>query len=208
MAQIDKFKDAWKNQETDNLKYTYNDIQKMLHKKSSSIVKWLFYISIIEFCFWILISFVLDADWDKIKSLGLYNFITLLNILNYLVIITFILLFYRNYKNISASSNTQKLMKDILNTRKTVYIYVLYNVCMLIFGFAVILYFIFTSENFINQLQVARPNSDLSVSLTMAIVISIIIILLVVGVLLLFYRLIYGILLKRLIANYKELLNN
>lgn len=208
MTQIDKLKDVWKNQEDDNLKYSYNAIQEMLHKKSSSTVKWLFYISLLEFCFWILISFVLDADWDKIKNLGLYNFITILNILNYVVIITFILLFYRNYRNISASSNTQKLMKDILKTRKTVYIYVLYNVCMLIFSFAVILYFIFTSEDFINQLQISRPHTDLSVSLTMAVVISIIIILLVIGILLLFYRLIYGILLNRLTANYKELLNN
>ncbi len=208
MTQIDKFKDVWKNQEEDNLKYSYNTIQKMLHKKSSSTVKWLFYISVIEFCFWILISFVLDADWDKIINLGLYNFITILNILNYIVIITFILLFYRNYRNISASSNTQKLMKDILKTRKTVYIYVLYNVCMLIFSFVVILYFIFTSEDFISQLRTSSPNTDLSVSLTIAVIISTIIILLVVGVLLLFYRLIYGILLKRLAANYKELLNN
>jgi uncharacterized membrane protein len=99
-------------------------------------------------------------------------------------------------------------MEDILKTRKTVYFYVLYNVAMLVFGFAVILYYIFTSEDFINKLQASRPDSDLSMSLTIAVIISVVIILVVVGILLLFYRLIYGILLKRLIANYKELLKN
>lgn len=208
MTQLDKLKDAWKNQETDSHKYSYNDIQKMLHKKSSSIVKWLFYISIMEFCFWIFISFALDADWDKIKSLGLYDFMNILNFINYFVILIFIFLFYKNYKNISASSSTQKLIEDILYTRKTVYIYVLYNICMLVFGFAIILYYIFTSEDFLSKLQEARPNANLSTSLTMAVFVSVIVILLVVGLLLVFYRLIYGILLKRLIANYKELLKN
>ncbi|OIO09486.1 MAG: hypothetical protein AUJ53_09025 [Flavobacteriaceae bacterium CG1_02_35_72] len=208
MTQIDKFKDIWKNQEADTIKYSSDDIQKMIHKKSSSIVKWLFYISLMEFCFWILISFALDADWNHIKSLGLYNFISVLNVINYIIIITFIYFFYKNYKNISASSTTQKLMEDILKTRKTVYFYVLYNVTMLVFGFAVILYYIFTSEDFINKLETTRPDSDLSMSLTIAVIISVVIILVVVGILLLFYRLIYGILLKRLIANYNELLKN
>jgi len=99
-------------------------------------------------------------------------------------------------------------MEDILKTRKTVYFYVLYNVTMLVFGFAVILYYIFTSEDFINKLETTRPDSDLSMSLTIAVIISVVIILVVVGILLLFYRLIYGILLKRLITNYKELLKN
>ncbi len=178
----------------------------MLHKKSSSIVKWIFYISLIEFCFWIIISFAFDTDWDKINvSNRLYLLLGALTLVNYIIIAVFIVLFYINYKSISASSNTQKLMKDILKTRKTVYYYVLYNVAMLVCGFALVLYFIFTSEDFLNQLQTARPESSLNSSLILAILISTIIVAVIVVLLLGFYRLIYGILLKRLKENYKEL---
>jgi hypothetical protein len=51
MDQLDKLKDAWKSQDYSKHKVSTNDIYKMLHSKSSSIVKWIFYISIIEFIF-------------------------------------------------------------------------------------------------------------------------------------------------------------
>jgi len=208
MKKMDKFKAAWKKQDSENFKYSYTDIQKMLHKKSSSIVKWIFYISIAEFLFWTVLSFTLNPDWDEIKlKTRLYLILGVLNVLNYIVIIIFIALFYVNYKSISASSNTKKLMKDILKTRKTVYYYVLYNVLMLIFGFIIVLYFVFTSDDFLNKLQIARPNSSLSENLVIAVSVSIVLIAVIVGLLLLFYRVIYGILLKRLKQNYKELSN-
>ncbi len=208
MKKMDKFKTAWKNQDSENFKYSYNDIQEMLHKKSSSVVKWIFYISIVEFLFWTILSFTLDPNWDEIKlKMRLYLILGVLNVLNYIVIVVFIVLFYINYKSISASSNTKKLMKDILKTRKTVYYYVLYNVAMLIFGFAIVLYFVFTSDDFLNKLQAARPNSSLSENLVIAVSVSIVLIAAIVGLLLLFYRIIYGILLKRLKQNYKELSN-
>ncbi|MCF6213113.1 MAG: hypothetical protein L3J45_03710 [Flavobacteriaceae bacterium] len=206
MKGLDKYKEAWKNQDSKDLKYSYNDIQEMLHKKSSSIVKWIFYISLIEFCFWIVISFAFDTDWNTINVKSrLYMLLGILTAINYIIIILFIALFYKNYKTISVSSNAQKLMKDILKTRKTVYYYVLYNVGMLIFGFVVVMYYIFTSVDFLTQLQTARPESSLNSSLTLAIVISVVIIAVIVGLLLMFYRLIYGVLLKRLKQNYKEL---
>jgi len=209
MKKMDKFKKAWKNQDSENFKYSYTDIQEMLHKKSSSIVKWIFYISIFEFLFWTILSFVLDPNWDGIKlKMRLYLFLGILNVLNYVVIFVFIALFYRNYKSITASSNTKKLMKDILKTRKTVYYYVLYNVAMLVFGFILVLYFVFTSDDFLSKLQVARPDSSPSANLVLAVGVSIILIAIIVGLLLLFYRLIYGILLKRLKENYKELSNS
>jgi len=208
MKKMDKLKAAWQKQDSENFKYSYTDIQEMLHKKSSSVVKWIFYISIAEFLFWAILSFTLDPNMDEIKvKMRLYLILGVLNVLNYIVIAIFIVLFYVNYKSISASSNTKKLMKDILKTRKTVYYYVLYNVAILIFGFVIVLYFVFTSDDFLNKLQAARPNSSLSENLVIAVSVSIVLIVVVVGLLLLFYRIIYGILLKRLKQNYKELSN-
>lgn len=206
MKSLSKYKEVWKNQDSEHINYSYNDIQNMLHKKSSSIVKWIFYISILEFCFWIFLSFFIDSDWDNNLIKNELNLLTtVLNTVNYVVIIIFIILFYRNYKLISVASNTQKLMQDILKTRKTVYYYVVYNVGMLVFSFTIILYFIFSSSDFLNKLQAARPNASLSSNLSIAVIISVIVISVIVGILLLFYRLIYGILLKKLKTNYEEL---
>jgi hypothetical protein len=49
MDELDKLKGAWKTQDYTKHKVSTNDIYKMLHSKSASYVKWIFYISIIEF---------------------------------------------------------------------------------------------------------------------------------------------------------------
>jgi len=205
MENLDKLKEVWKDQKNSKLQFSYDDIQKMLHKKSTSIVKWIFYISILEFCFWLLVSVLVDTDWDKIREFGLYNFMYTLNIINYIIIFAFIVLFYKNYRVISAASTTQKLMSDILKTRKTVYNYVLYNLGMLIFSFAVVLYFIFSNADFLSKLDTAQAGSSTNTTIFMAIAIAVVIVVAIAGLLLLFYRLIYGILLKKLKQNYKEL---
>ena len=47
-------------------KLSYNDIYKMILKKSSSIVKWIFIIGILEFVLWSGLSFILKyADYNK-----------------------------------------------------------------------------------------------------------------------------------------------
>jgi hypothetical protein len=205
MNNLDKLKEVWKDQKNSKLQFSYDDIQKMLHKKSTSIVKWIFYISILEFCFWLLVSVLVDTDWDKIREFGLYNFMYTLNIINYVIIFAFIVLFYKNYRVISAASTTQKLMSDILKTRKTVYNYVLYNVGMLIFSFAIVLYYIFSNADFLSKLDTAQAGNSTNTTIFMAVAIAIVIVVAIAGLLLLFYRLIYGILLKKLKQNYKEL---
>ena len=47
MDELDKLKGAWKTQDYTKHKVSTNDIYKMLHSKSASYVKWIFYISII-----------------------------------------------------------------------------------------------------------------------------------------------------------------
>ena len=52
MDELDLLKKDWKKQEGNYPKLSYDEIYKMIWKKSSSIVKWIFVISIIEFLFW------------------------------------------------------------------------------------------------------------------------------------------------------------
>ena len=96
-------------------------------------------------------------------------------------------------------------MKTILRTRKTVQCYVWYNLGMallsLIIGYVIALLYNPETSNLWNEIT---NNGKV-----MAITIGVLVLTTVafIGVFWLFYRLLYGILLRRLYANYKELKN-
>ncbi|MGA9269949.1 MAG: hypothetical protein WBV45_04955, partial [Lutimonas sp.] len=48
MDKLENLKDLWQNQTVTGLNYTKEDIHNMVKKKSTSIVKWILIISIIE----------------------------------------------------------------------------------------------------------------------------------------------------------------
>ena len=55
MEELDLLKKDWKKQEVHQPKLSYDDIDKMMVKKSSSLVKWVFYVSLLELGFGIAI---------------------------------------------------------------------------------------------------------------------------------------------------------
>ena len=56
MDELDILKKDWNKEKPEHKKLSTQDIYPMLQKKSSSIVKTLFYISIAELIFWILVN--------------------------------------------------------------------------------------------------------------------------------------------------------
>ena len=208
MDELDLLKKDWKKESDNFPKLTYNEIYNMILKKSSSIVKWIFIISLLEFAFWIVISFLLKGTSysDKMDALDINHILIPISVISYGVLIYFFYLFYKNYRNISATDSSKALMENILKTRRTVRHYVIFNLAFLVFGaFIGAFYAINHDQNFTDKLQVATANGDVF-KLYAGIVIAIVLVLiLAVVVLLLFYWLIYGILLKRLNKNYNEL---
>jgi hypothetical protein len=99
MKELDLLKKDWqKNNAFEQVSEV--EIYKMLHKKSSSIVKWILIVSIIEFVVLNGISLILnDPKYDDFMRL--HPFLNFLEKFNYLVIVAFIYLFYRNFKSIS-----------------------------------------------------------------------------------------------------------
>ena len=94
MDQLELLKKQWQSREHELPKLTYEDIYKMLLKKSSSIVKWIFYISIAEILFWTLLSFMVPESSTKFSDdIGLHNVLVGVNVLNYTVFGFFIILF-------------------------------------------------------------------------------------------------------------------
>src|SRR5690606_9177829 len=126
-------KKDWNKEGTKYPKLSYDQIYTMILKRSSSIVKWIFIISILEFVFWVAISFLMkDSESARmIKDLNANDIIIPLSVAGYLVLGYFFYLFFRNYKKISVTDNAKTLMENILKTRRTVRHYVAFNIAYL-----------------------------------------------------------------------------
>lgn len=200
MNELNKYKEVWQNQNVDN-QLDHKSLNLMIHKKSSSVVKWIFYISLIEFGLIIFLNLVIPADLEQFKAYDLYQFMRRLSIFGYILTLFFIYLFYNNYKNISVSNATKELIKSILNTRKTVKYYIFINLFIITTSLFYIFYIILQSDKYLNLMEKIGENGFL-------IVWSIVVfaILFIVGLMLGFYLLVYGIFIKRLNQNYKELI--
>nr|WP_314895475.1 hypothetical protein [uncultured Flavobacterium sp.] len=205
MKELDLLKKDWQKNDNSFEQVSEIEIYKMIHKKSSSIVRWILVISILEVSIWTLISLAFNTDdyFKKLKHDELIFYFKILNIFSYGVILVFIYLFYKNYIAITTTSSTKQLMKDILKTRKTVQYYVAYNLGMIVLGLIIgfVIAFTYNPETIILRSKIAENGSVMAITFG----ILFLIILLFFGAFWLFYRVLYGILLRRLYANYKEL---
>lgn len=209
MDELELLKKDWKKNENVFDQVTEKDIYGMLHKRSSSIVKWILIISVLELVLWNIFSFLVPNDTysNTLAEIHLDKIIAVIDLLHYAVILFFIYLFYKNYKAINTTDTVKELMQSILKTRKTVQYYVWYNVGMLsfliIFGF--VYQFMYDSElqKLLNQGMQSESSNNFQV--IFVITIFVIVIAVFIGLIWLFYRLLYGILMKRLQKNYYEL---
>ncbi len=200
MDNLENLKNVWQTQAVTGLNYTKEDIHNMVKKRSTSIVKWILIISILEFVLpYLLILFTdLETPSRILTEYGLGTIDRNYTIVHVVIILGFIYVFYRNYKNISADSSVKSLLGDILKTRKTVKYYIYYNLVLIAIIGLHSFYIILNSETFMSKLP---ENANITVFWITAIVLWGLFILLVWC----FYRIIYGFFLKKLQRNYSEL---
>ena len=206
-AVLENYKKAWVNQPEETSKLSSLEIYKLAHSKSSSIVKWIFVISIVELLFWISLYFILPEDnINMMKELGLERVMFYCEIFHFFIFGIFIILFYKNYKSIQVTDSTNVLMQNILNTRKTVRYFVYYNVGMTIaFSVAIDTYLYNNSEKLYEVMDFAKQGIPKEGFANIFIISQIIVGFIIIALLILFYWLVYGILLKKLKGNYREL---
>lgn len=200
MKELDLLKKDWKKNENSFEQVSEIEIYKMLHTKSSSVVKWILIVSILEFIILNGIGFLLN-DKDYQAFLDLHPFINFLEKINYFVIIGFIYMFYRNYKAICVLDSSKKLIEVILKTRKIVTYYIYWNI--FIGGVSGAIGGI---EGFNKGYNEGRINPENTKGIIDVNYITIIIMaLLIMGIIWLFYKLLYGSFLSDLKKNYAEL---
>ncbi len=206
MDELEFLKQDWKRQDAGLPVVSSDSLYSMIHKRSSSLMKWILYISIFEFIFWSVLNLVtVNAQTlETLREIHLFEFEIVITIIQYLVLGGFIYCFYKNYREVQTTDNTRKLMKKILNTRRIVNIYVIYNLVM-VFVIGIV---VFTAAALYDPAlqDLYLQNEDGSRYLPTSIVLifagAIALFTLVIW---LFYKLLYGILLRRLKLNYKKL---
>jgi hypothetical protein len=197
MKELDLLKKDWQKNEGSFEQLSEKDIYAMIHKKSSSIVKWILIVSILEFVILNGIALLLPEDHSNEFNDKFDFYINILEIFSYGITIYFVFLFFKNYKSISVISSTKELAESILKTRKTVKYYIRYNISYIILiMISFVAYTIYTDIITKNDFS-----SEMTIVIVGLIFLSVIIIALMWG----FYQLIYGFLLKKLKRNYEEL---
>ena len=208
MDELEILKKDWKKNENSFKQVTELDIYKMLHKKSSSIVKWIFIISLLEFSLWGILSFCMQ-DLDYMKSFNEMHVEHLLlpfNIIGYITILYFFYQFFMNYRKISVTDDLKKLMSNILRTRKTVKQYVMFNIGYAIVSVILVSYiFLNYDPKTITLMHQMAKDGHSMLFYSISIIFMLIYMAICILIIWLFYKLVYGILLKRLVKNYQEL---
>jgi len=206
MDDLDLLKKDWKKQENSIPQLSYDELYKLIWKRSSSIVKWIFVISIIEFGLGAILNiFIADEEyWLQLKKYNLTVFVIITYVVSYLVTFYFIFKFYKNYTAINATDSASLLMKNILKTRKTVKYYIgfilISSAFTIIFSLAIILR--------THALEPEVSTVDMSFDWKQWLLFlggTLLVVALVLGAIWLIYTLVYGFLLRKLQRNYKEL---
>ncbi|MDM1046180.1 hypothetical protein HX004_15185 [Myroides sp. 1354] len=198
MDELDLLKKHW-NANHNFPKVSKDEIRGMIHKKSSSIVMWIFIISVIEFLALNLASLFLFNEDSELKGKSSPVFEFIVNNIDYLsglISLIFIVLFYIKYRKICVADNTKKLMKQILQTKKMVNYYIAINISIIS---------ILTLYAAISVLSGDNDPTHGWKYYLFIIGIFLLLFLIFFGIIWLYYRVVYGILIKRLMKNYQEL---
>ncbi|MFD2598136.1 hypothetical protein ACFSQ3_04150 [Sphingobacterium corticis] len=201
MDELDFLKNQWQKEDRFP-QIKAQEIRSMLHRSSSSIVQWIFVISILEFLFGLLMSFVLP-DLEFRSAFEEY-FVLAVEGVFYVVIFYFIYHFFKSFRAIRSTKDAKSLISSIIVTREHVERYVKFNIYF--FGFSIVTAGLFSLHEKIFASDVERRTMDIVFYVAIFIALIAIIGWLFIFLVRLYYRVLYGILLKRLNKNYEELL--
>ena len=213
---LDSFKETWQQQPVQP-KYDTSEIESMLNKSSRNYVKYILWISLVEF---VLIlganlyyTFLGEDTTDLISVLGklgidnsdqFQNTLTQLYLSLKMISLAltgiFVYLFYQNYRKINIEANLKKLILQIIKFKKTVQLFIVANIALVILFTLVLGIFTFSV---LAQQNIQLTNPTLigfiaGLGLTMGISVVLIWI---------YYRVVYGFILRRLGKNLEQLQN-
>ncbi|WP_282051126.1 hypothetical protein [Maribacter aquivivus] len=208
--ELELLKKDWQKKEFNVPKLSYEDIHKMIWKKSSSIVKWILIISILEFTLPHLLYLLpsMREGMEIYDKIGVSKYLLIISVFTYAVAFYFIFQFYKRFKEISVLDNSKNLMKKIIKTRKTVKHYVIFSLSMIMVTIIIMIIGVYLNDNIVSAFPELKDSLEnisaekLKITVMLSIGIFGVILTLLMGVI---YFLLYGLLLRKLKKNYSEL---
>jgi len=202
MKELEDLKNKWAKQDFSQ-SYSKEEIKGFLQKKSTHSIKWIFYLSIVEFVLYLSFPLLVPnyiKSFDYYKSLNLFEFSIITTVLGYVLLLYFMWHFFQNYKKISVANSIKDHLSAILNTRRAVNQYFYFNVAILIIFTIVVL--VAALERDKNMIALQEENNSLIIIIFMIGILIVIIL----GLFGLLYYFVYGRFLRPLKNNEKELL--
>lgn len=211
---LDSLKKAWQEQPVQQ-KYNDNEILKMLNRKSRNYMKYIFWISVAEFLVFTLFGlFYIIQNKDSntfftfLQKLGVEinpelesNIDTIYFIIKILSLVVtgfFVIKFYQNYRKIKVEEDLKNFITRIIHFKKTVNAFILTNIVLFVIVTTIFTIFVFCILDY--------QNIQLTNSAKTGFIVSILIsTLLCVFLIWVYYRLVYGIIMKRLDKNLQQL---
>ena len=197
MDGLDLLKQHW-NGDNNFPKIERNELQTMLHRSSSSIVKWIFIICCLEFALWLALSILVPVEKEEFLIFQIIDGIY--NIVFYAVIFYFIFQFYSLLIKIKTTNSTKKLMESILAVRKNAHQYIQFNILAAYLAFA--LQFI---QLVIEKYLAGNSWGEMIFVIVLGAILFTLFGLLFIWLFKLYFKVLYGFLLKKLNKNYDEL---
>lgn len=211
---LDDLKSSWQQQAAPQ-RYNEQDIEIMLSKSSGNYVKYILWICIAEFAIIlganIYYSFAGETS-DGLKqmfhrlgirhtesfALSIRKLYTALQITSLVMSAVFAVIFYRNYRKINVEENLKKFILQIIRFRKSVNFFILANIGLVVLFTLALGYFTFS--------VLARQDITWSHPTVRSLLIMYgILLLLSVLLMWVYYRIVYGMLLRRLGRNLEQL---
>jgi len=211
---LDSFKKTWQEQPVQQ-KYNDNEILKMLNRKSRNYMKYIFWISVAEFSFFTIFGlFYLLQNKESntfltsLQKLGveknpelqsnLDTIYLIIKIISLLVTGYFVIKFYQNYRKIKVEEDLKLFITRIINFKKTVNVFILTNIVLFVLFTATFTIFVFYVLNYQNIHLTTSSKTGFIVGIVVSTLLCIVMIWI-------YYRLVYGIIMKRLDKNLTQL---
>ncbi len=211
---LDHLKKAWQDQPVGR-QYDTSEIVDMLNQKSRNYVKYIFWISVVEFLFFLSLTvfYVFSSQENNsflniLERLGVdindqihadfEHLYFVIKVVSLVVTAFFVVRFYQNYRKIRIESTLKKFILQIIRFKKTVNAFILTNILLIIVITIVLIYFVLHT---LSAQQIDLDSATLS-GLIIGFVVSFILCLVLVWA---YYRLVYGIIMGRLSNKLKQL---
>ena len=200
MDELELLKKDWKENKSDDFKnYTEQELFAMTKKRSVSIAKWVFIITLLELGFWFLIGYLMpSSSEDKYQDIPFVDVVfNVMDIISILLPFVFIgSLLYLNFK-IRTEENPKKLMEKILLMKKCIQWYI-----RIFLGEVALFFIISMALSFYTNYYILEGEELVALFVSVMLIVFIFILVLFLRFI---YHLVYGNLLHKLKQNYEEL---